>query len=66
MDKIFLKISTLRGVIRFEKRGNSSPKYIGPLLIIKRIRVMAYCNDPTINKYTMMHLDGKIRFSLEL
>ena len=29
-DRVFLKISPWKGVLRFEKRGKPSPRYIGP------------------------------------
>ncbi|XP_058000799.1 uncharacterized protein LOC131179100 [Hevea brasiliensis] len=42
-DKVFLKISPCKGVIRFGKRGKLSPRFIGPYEIIERIRPVAYC-----------------------
>nr|GEY92540.1 putative reverse transcriptase domain-containing protein [Tanacetum cinerariifolium] len=41
-DKVMLKVSPWKGVIRFRKRGKLSPRYIGPFEIIKRIGPMAY------------------------
>ena len=41
-DKVFLKVSPLKGVMRFGKRWNLTPWYIGPFPIIKRIGVLAY------------------------
>ena len=41
-DKVFLKISPTRGVIRFGNRRELSPKFIGPFEILERVRVMAY------------------------
>ena len=32
-DRIFLKVSPLRGVMRFGKKGKLSPKFIGPFKI---------------------------------
>nr|GEW66653.1 uncharacterized mitochondrial protein AtMg00810-like [Tanacetum cinerariifolium] len=41
-DKVMLKVSPWKGVIRFGKRGKLSPRYIGPFEIIKRIGPVAY------------------------
>ena len=40
-DKVFLKISPWKGVLRFEKRGKLSPRYIGPYEVIERIGPVA-------------------------
>nr|GEV14022.1 hypothetical protein [Tanacetum cinerariifolium] len=41
-DKVMLKVSPWKGVIRFGKRGKLSPWYIGPFEIIKMIVPVAY------------------------
>ena len=41
-DMIFLRISPWKGVLRFVKRGKLSPRYIGPYMIVERIREVAY------------------------
>ena len=41
-DKVFLKISPWKGVIRFGKRGKLSPRFIGPYGVIERIESVAY------------------------
>ncbi|KAL5825263.1 hypothetical protein ACOSQ3_021326 [Xanthoceras sorbifolium] len=41
-DKVFLRISPWKGVLRFEKRGKLSSKYIGPYEIVERIGEVAY------------------------
>ncbi|WRX22760.1 Reverse transcriptase domain - like 10 [Theobroma cacao] len=41
-DRVFLKVSPWKGVIRFAKRGKVNPRYIGPFCIIKRIGPVAY------------------------
>ena len=41
-DRVFLKLSPWKGVVRFEKRGNLNPRYIGPFEIVERIGPVAY------------------------
>ena len=41
-DHVFLKVMPKRGVVRFSKRGKLSPRFIGPLEILERIRIVAY------------------------
>lgn len=39
---VFLKILPVRGVMRFNKFGKLSPKYVGPFVILKRVGEVAY------------------------
>ena len=41
-DRVFLKISPWKGVLRFGKRGKLSPRYIGPYEIISKVGPVAY------------------------
>ena len=41
-DRVFLKLSPWKGVVRFGKRGKLNPRYIGPFEIVERIGPMAY------------------------
>nr|GEV83338.1 putative polyprotein [Tanacetum cinerariifolium] len=41
-DKVMLKVSPWKGVIRFEKRGKLNPRYIGPLKILAKVGTVAY------------------------
>ena len=41
-DRVFLKVSPLRGVMRFGKKGKLSPRFIGPFEITQRVGKLAY------------------------
>ena len=41
-DFVYLKVSPMKGVMRFGKKGKLSPWYIGPYRISKRIDNVAY------------------------
>ncbi|XP_075080049.1 uncharacterized protein LOC142165382 [Nicotiana tabacum] len=42
-DKVFLRVSPMKGVMRFGKRGKLSPRFIGPYEILDRVGAVAYC-----------------------
>ncbi|KAL0561203.1 hypothetical protein IC582_001624 [Cucumis melo] len=41
-DKVFLKVAPMRGVLRFERRGKLSPRFVGPFEILELIGPVAY------------------------
>ncbi|GJV73153.1 putative reverse transcriptase domain-containing protein [Tanacetum coccineum] len=41
-DKVMLKVSPRKGVIRFGKRGKLNPRYIRPFKIIAKVETVAY------------------------
>ncbi|GJX14288.1 reverse transcriptase domain-containing protein [Tanacetum coccineum] len=41
-DRVMLKVSPWKGVIRFRKKGNLASRYVGPFEILKRISPVAY------------------------
>ncbi|XP_049414888.1 uncharacterized protein LOC125877704 [Solanum stenotomum] len=41
-DHVFLRVSPMKCVLRFGKKGKLSPRYIGPYEILARVGVVAY------------------------
>jgi hypothetical protein len=41
-DRVLLKVSPWKGVVRFGKKGKLAPRYVGPFKIIERIGKVAY------------------------
>ncbi|GJU73290.1 putative reverse transcriptase domain-containing protein [Tanacetum coccineum] len=41
-DKVMLKVSPWKGVVRFGKRGKLNPRYVGPFKVIEKVGDVAY------------------------
>ena len=41
-DKVFLKVSPWKGILRFGRHGKLSPRYIEPYEVIERVGPLAY------------------------
>ena len=39
---VFLKVASMKGVLRFGRKGKLSPQFIGPFEILERIGPVAY------------------------
>jgi hypothetical protein len=41
-NQVFLKVSPMKGVMHFDKKGKLSPRYVGPFIIIEIVGPVAY------------------------
>lgn len=41
-NKVFLKVSHWKKIIRFSQKGNLSPRFLGPYEVLKKVRPVAY------------------------
>nr|GFA89188.1 putative reverse transcriptase domain-containing protein [Tanacetum cinerariifolium] len=53
-DKVMLKVSPWKGVVRFRKRGKLNPRYVGPF--------KCYANEPLAVSLDGLHFDDKLQF----
>ncbi|GJT01082.1 ATP-dependent DNA helicase PIF1-like protein [Tanacetum coccineum] len=61
-DRVMLKVSPWKGVVRFGKRGKLNPKYVGPFKVLEK---KCYSDEPLAVLLDGIHIDDKLHFVKE-
>ena len=68
-DHVYLKVMPKIGVVRFDKRGKLSPRFIGPFEILERVGTIAYrlALPPSMSGvHEVFHVSMLRRYTLDL
>ncbi|GKB22783.1 putative reverse transcriptase domain-containing protein [Tanacetum coccineum] len=57
-DRVMLKVSPWKGVVRFGKRGKLNPRYVGPFKVLDK----CYADEPLAIPLDGLHFDDKLHF----
>ncbi|GJU42317.1 hypothetical protein Tco_1195274 [Tanacetum coccineum] len=57
-EKVMLKVSPWKGVVRFGKRGKLNPTYVGPFKVLEK----CHADEPLAVPLDGLHLDDKLHF----
>ena len=66
-EKVFLKVSPWKKVMRFKRKGKLSPRFIGPYEVIKKMGLVAYrlALSPELEKFhNVFHVSMLRRYRL--
>ncbi|GKD06402.1 hypothetical protein Tco_1181376 [Tanacetum coccineum] len=58
-DRVMLKVSPWKGVVRSGKRGKLNPRYVGPFKVLER---KCYAEEPVVVPLDELHIDDKLHF----
>ncbi|GJU23094.1 hypothetical protein Tco_1156436 [Tanacetum coccineum] len=60
-DKVMLKVSPWKGVVRFGKRGKLNPRYVGPFKVLEKVGE-CHADEPLAVPLDGLHFDDKLQF----
>ncbi|GJW41468.1 putative reverse transcriptase domain-containing protein [Tanacetum coccineum] len=61
-DRVMLKVSPCKGVVRFGKRGKLNPRYVRPFKVLAK---KCYTDEPLAMSLEGIHVDDKLQFGEE-
>ncbi|GJX12968.1 hypothetical protein Tco_0204726 [Tanacetum coccineum] len=59
-DRVMLKVSSWKGVVRFGKQGKLNPRYVGPFKVLAK--TMLRFDEPLVMPLEGIHVDDKLQF----
>ncbi|GJU24962.1 putative reverse transcriptase domain-containing protein [Tanacetum coccineum] len=61
-NRVMLKVSPWKGVVRFGKRGKLNPRYVGPFRVLAKVGKKCYADRPLVMTLEGIHVDDKLQF----
>ncbi|GJZ14850.1 putative reverse transcriptase domain-containing protein [Tanacetum coccineum] len=61
-DRVMLKVSPWKGVVRFGKWGKLNSRYVRPFKVLDRVRKKCYADEPLVMLLEGIHVDDKLQF----
>ncbi|GJR33546.1 putative reverse transcriptase domain-containing protein [Tanacetum coccineum] len=61
-DRVMLKVSPLKGVVRFGKRCKLNPRYVRPFKVLAKVGKKCYAGEPLAMPLEGIHVDDKLQF----
>ncbi|GKF55292.1 hypothetical protein Tco_0165632, partial [Tanacetum coccineum] len=61
-DRVMLKVSPWKGVVRFGKRGKLNPRFVGPFQVLAKVGKVAYRLEPPHEPSRVLHTSKVLSF----
>ncbi|XP_070020310.1 uncharacterized protein [Nicotiana sylvestris] len=64
-EKVLLKVSPMKGVMRFGKTGKLSPRFVGPFEVLRRVGEKYHANLSHVLDFSTIQLDESLGYEEE-
>ncbi|GJT83082.1 putative reverse transcriptase domain-containing protein [Tanacetum coccineum] len=65
-ERVMLKVSPCKEVVRFGKRGKLNPRYVGPFKVLAKVGKKCYADEPLVMPLKGIHVNEKLQFVKDL